>query len=44
MDLSQAFDYIPHDLVIAKLAAHGFDKKMICYIYSYLKVENNASV
>ena len=37
MDLSQAFDYIPHDLVIAKLAAYGFDKKMICYIYSYLK-------
>ena len=29
--------HIPHDLVIAKLAAYGFDKKMICYIYSYLK-------
>ena len=27
----------PHDLVIAKLAAYGFDKNMICYIYSYLK-------
>ena len=37
MDLSKAFDCIPHDLLIVKLAAHGFDKKMVCYIYSYLK-------
>ena len=37
MDLSKAFDCIPRDLVIAKLAAYGFDKNMICYIYSYLK-------
>ena len=37
MDLSKAFDCIRHDLVRAKLAAYGFDKKMICYIYSYLK-------
>ena len=37
MELSKAFDCIPHDLVIAKLAAYGFNKKMICYIYSYLK-------
>ena len=36
MDLSKAFDCIPHDLIIAKLAAYGFDKNMICYIYSYL--------
>ena len=27
----------PHDFVIAKLAAYGFDKIMICYIYSSLK-------
>ena len=37
MDLSKVSDCILHDLVIAKLAAYGFDKKMICYIYSYLK-------
>ena len=37
VDLSMAFDCIPHDLVIAKLAAYGLDKNMICYIYSYLK-------
>ena len=37
MDLWKAFDCIPHNLVIAKLAAYGFDKNMTCYIYSYLK-------
>ena len=37
MDLSKAFDCIPHDLAIVKLAAYGSDKNMICYIYSYLK-------
>ena len=37
MDLSKAFDCIPQDLVIVKLAAYGFDINMICYMYSYLK-------
>ena len=37
IDLLKAFNCIPHDLVIAKLAAYGFDKNMIRYIYSYLK-------
>ena len=35
MNLSKAFDCILHDF--AKLVAYGFDKNMICYIYSYLK-------
>ena len=37
MDLSKAFDSILHELVIVELAAYGFDKNMICYIFSYLK-------
>ena len=37
MDLSKALDCIPRDPVIAKLAAYGFDKNMLCYIYSYQK-------
>ena len=36
-DLSKAFDCISHDLLIAKLGAHGFDNYTIRYVYSYLK-------
>lgn len=36
LDLSKAFDYNPHDFLIAKFSAYGFD--ILKYIYSYLKI------
>ena len=37
MDLSKAYDCLPHDLLIAKLAAYGVGKKSLRFLYSYLK-------
>ena len=37
MDLSKAFDTINHDLLIAKLKAHGFSKEALKLMKSYLK-------
>ena len=35
-DLSKAVDCIPHDLIIAKLAAYGFDTNALRLIHNYL--------
>ena len=37
MDLSKAFDCIPHDLLVAKLHAYGLSNDAVTFIYSYLK-------
>ena len=37
MDLSKAFDCIPHELLIAKLAGYGFDNNTLSFFLSYLK-------
>ena len=35
-DLSKAFDYIDHNLLIAKLNACGFEKRLLEFIHSHL--------
>ena len=35
-DLSKAFDCLPHELLIAKLDAYGFDKSSLKLIHGYL--------
>ena len=36
MDLSKAYDTLPHDLLIAKLAAYGLGNKSLSFLLSYL--------
>ena len=35
-DLSKAFDFIPHDFIISKLAAQGTERETLRFIYFYL--------
>ena len=35
-NLSKAFDWIPHDLIIAELSAYNFSDEALSYVYSYL--------
>lgn len=49
-DLSKAFDCIPHELLLAKLHAYGFDMNSLLFIKSYLidrkqrvRINNNYS-
>ena len=37
MDLSKAFDCIPHDLIVAELHAYGLSEDTVTFIYLYLK-------
>ena len=36
MNLSKAFDCIPHDLLTARLKAYGFDDYLVHCLYPYL--------
>ena len=38
MDLSKAFDCIPHDLIIAKLATYGFKNSVLKICKNYLPI------
>ena len=37
MDLSKAFDCIPHELLIAKMDSYGFSENVLAFFFSYLK-------
>ena len=37
MDLSKAFNCIPHDLLVPKLDAYGLTEDAVTFVYSYLE-------
>ena len=39
MDLSKAFDTLPHDLLIAKFANYGLTKRSLNLMYSFLTTQ-----
>ena len=41
LNLSKAFDFIDHELLIAKLHAYGFGTDALRFIYSYGKKTEN---
>ena len=48
MDLSNGFDCVKHDFLIAKLHAYGFSHDAVSFLYSYLndrrqQVKNNGT-
>ena len=42
MDLSKAYDCLPRDLIIAKLATYGFSQYCLLLIHSYLFEQKTA--
>ena len=36
MELSKAFDCVPHDYLLAKPVVYGADEHFLCYIPSYV--------